>query len=400
MDEEKVLNEEALDFLDEAMFTSSLISDKERQNGRVEDVDDIYPRTKAEAEYMDEMLNRAEQVAEDRNDEKYNERYCMLREIVDWSLKRHSTWKWSLICGALLGAGIFYYFKSDQEDSILRAKAEREQVEQWKTVKVAPTAYDKCPDQHANDAWTLRLSTAEKYKMYTLIDYKQRTESSLREVSEYKQKADTAKLEENKEKYLKQVKYYEESAAKNRAKYDSINAMDFAQVHEMAKADLARRVDSEVSHGNTLRNYMIYLLILIPLYIITGYPHGYSITRHRRRSGCMNIFQKIGFGIASFCFGTGLAMSLLPDYKVKTTYTDGSTSTHTESDPGNIIIIVLKVGLMIAGAFIFCFVSSVIMTVETAYGLFENFNWSGWFKKIKPAPKESATAMAQQNTEA
>ena len=114
----------------------------------------------------------------------------------------------------------------------------------------------------------------------------------------------------------------------------------------------------------------------------------------------MNIFQKIGFGIASFCFGTGLAMSLLPDYKVKTTYTDGSTSTHTESDPGNIIIIVLKVGLMIAGAFIFCFVSSVIMTVETAYGLFENFNWSGWFKKIKPAPKESATAMAQQNTEA
>ena len=67
---------------------------------------------------------------------------------------------------------------------------------------------------------------------------------------------------------------------------------------------------------------------------------------------------------------------------------------------GNIIIIVLKVGLMIAGAFIFCFVSSVIMTVETAYGLFENFNWSGWFKKIKPAPKESATAMAQQNTEA
>ena len=357
MDEEKVLNEEALDFLDEAMFTSSLISDKERQNGRVEDVDDIYPRTKAEAEYMDEMLNRAEQVAEDRNDEKYNERYCMLREIVDWSLKRHSTWKWSLICGALLGA---------------------------------ETPFDKCPDQHANDAWTLRLSTAEKYKMYTLIDYKQRTESSLREVSEYKQKADTAKLEENKEKYLKQVKYYEESAAKNRAKYDSINAMDFAQVHEMAKADLARRVDSEVSHGNTLRNYMIYLLILIPLYIITGYPHGYSITRHRRRSGCMNIFQKIGFGIASFCFGTGLAMSLLPDYKVKTTYTDGSTSTHTESD----------VGLMIAGAFIFCFVSSVIMTVETAYGLFENFNWSGWFKKIKPAPKESATAMAQQNTEA
>ena len=128
-------------------------------------------------------------------------------------------------------------------------------------------------------------------------------------------------------------------------------------------------------------------MILIPLYIITGYPHGYSITKHRRRSGCMNIFRKVGFGIASFCFGAGLAMSLLPDDIVKTTYSDGHTETHTEGNAANLIILAMKFGLMIVGAFIFCFVASVIMTIETFYGLLENFNWKGWMAKLRP-PKQ------------
>ena len=388
MDEEKVmLNEEAWEHLDEAMFTSSLISDKEREKGMVDDVDDIYPRTKEETEYMDEQLQLALEKAKEPNEESFAERYSMLREIVDWSKKRHSTWMWSLIAGALLGAGIFYYFKKDQEDDILRAKVERKQVEEWKESKVAQTAFDKCPEQHAHDAWTLRLTGADKYKTYKLIDLKSWVISSETSSKEYAQRADTATTQERKEKYLENQKSYAEKAVKYRAEYDSVNAMDFAQVHEMAIQDLGSRVEREESHGNTLRNYMIYLLILIPLYIITGYPHGYTITRHRRRSGCMNIFRKVGFGIASFCFGAGLAMSLLPDYVVKTTYSDGHTETHTESDMGNIIILAIKFGLMIVGAFIFCFVASVIMTIETFYGLLENFNWKGWIAKLMP-PKQ------------
>jgi hypothetical protein len=315
----------------------------------------------------------------------------MLREIVDWSLKRHSTWKWSLIAGALLGAGIFYYFKKDQEEDIRRAKIEREQVKEWHPIDVAQTPFDKCPDSHANNAYSLRLTAADKYKMYKLIDLKSSVEYNQKSSQEYGQRADTAKLAENKEKYLKSQKSYAETAVQKRAEYDSINAMDFKQIHEMAQKDLARRVESEESHGNTLYGYMVYLLILIPLYIITGYPHGYSITRHRRRSGCMNIFRKVGFGIASFCFGAGLAMSLLPDDIVKTTYSDGHTETRNDSNPANLVILALKFGLMIVGAFIFCFVASVIMTIETFYGLLENFNWKGWMAKLRP-PKQVPVA--------
>ena len=388
MDEETVMrNAEAWDHLDEAMFTSSLISDKEREKGVVDDGEDIYPRTKEEALHMDEELKLAMETAQEPDEENFAERYGMLREIVDWSLKRHSTWKWSLIAGALLGAGIFYYFKKDQEEDIRRAKIEREQVKEWHPIDVAQTPFDKCPDQHANNAYSLRLTAADKYKMYKLIDLKSSVEYNQKSSQEYGQRADTAKLAENKEKYLKSQKSYAETAVQKRAEYDSINAMDFKQIHEMAQQDLARRVESEESHGNTLYGYMVYLLILIPLYIITGYPHGYSITRHRRRSGCMNIFRKVGFGIASFCFGAGLAMSLLPDDIVKTTYSDGHTETHTEGNAANLIILAMKFGLMIVGAFIFCFVASVIMTIETFYGLLENFNWKGWMAKLRP-PKQ------------
>ena len=389
MDEETVMrNAEAWDHLDEAMFTSSLISDKEREKGVVDDGEDIYPRTKEEALHMDEELKLAMETAQEPDEENFAERYGMLREIVDWSLKRHSTWKWSLIAGALLGAGIFYYFKNDQEETIRRAKIEREQVKEWHAIDVVQTPFDKCPDQHANNAYSLRLSAADKYKMYKLIDLKSSVEYNQKSSKEYGLRADTAKLAENKEKYLNNQKSYAETAVKKRAEYDSINAMDFTQIHEMAQQDLARRVESEVSHGNTLYGYMVYLLILIPLYIITGYPHGYSITKHRRRSGCMNIFRKVGFGIASFCFGAGLAMSLLPDDIVKTTYSDGHTETHNESNAANLVILALKFGLMIVGAFIFCFVASVIMTIETFYGLLENFNWKGLMAKVMP-PKQT-----------
>ena len=386
-----MLNNEALQYLDEAMFTSSLISKKDRAKGQT-DWDNVYPRTKAETQRMAELLEKANEVVEDPNDEDYRERYNSLAEIVDWSQKRHRTWMWSLIAGALLGAGIFYYYQNEQKKKIAEAQAEQAQVEEWTEEKVGQTTWESCPDEHSNNAYSIRLTSAGKYKTYKLINLKKYALGCDNRAKDWQQRADTATLEENKEKYLKNLATENERATNYRAEYDSINAMDYAQVHEMAKTDLANHVNSEESHGKTLRNYMIYLLILIPLYIITGYPHGYTITRHTRRTGCLNIFRKVGFAIASFCFGAGLAMSLLPDYKVKTYYSDGSTRTHTEGNVLNFLILFLKFGLMIIGAFIFCFVSSIVMTVETISGLYNNFNWSGWFRKLVPARQAAQPA--------
>ena len=65
MDEERILNEQALDLLDEAMFTSSIISNKERKNGRLDEWDNVFPTSRKETERMEQLLNQAEAVVED-----------------------------------------------------------------------------------------------------------------------------------------------------------------------------------------------------------------------------------------------------------------------------------------------------------------------------------------------
>lgn len=385
--EEKILNEEAWSYLDEAMFTSSQIGKKDRAKGET-DWEKVYPTTLAETQHMEEMLQRASEAAEDPKDEDYSERYNTLQEIVDWSKARHMSWSWKLILGALVGLGILYYFKSDRDDITARRKAELAKVEQWQETDPGKVAWDACPSEYGVGIFDTYMDDAAKYKRYKLIVKKSEVLSAESSMKESQQRADTASTKERKKLYLESVEGYKESMAKRRADYDSINAMDYKAVYEMAMSDATSSVKYSEGEGNSLKNYMIFLFILIPLYIITGYPHGYTITNHRRRSGCLNIFRKVGFAIAAFCFGTGLAMSLLPDYKVETRYSDGSTSTHTEANSMNFLVLFMKFGLMIVGAFVFSFVSSFIMTVETAYGIFENFNWMGWIRKVTPKNKQ------------
>lgn len=385
--EEKILNEEAFEYLDEAMFTSSKISKKDRAKGET-DWDNVYPRSLAETQHMEEMLERASEVVEDPKDEDYSERYATLKEIVDWSKARHKSWSWKLILGALVGLGILYYFKSDRDDITARRKADLAKVEQWQESNVGKTSWEACSSELNVGLYDTYVNSADDYKKFKLICIKSDAVIKEKLHKEYLQKADTATTEERKNMYLSDAERYEKGVAQAHVEYDSINAMDYKAVYEMAMSDATSHVKYSEGEGKSLRNYMIFLFILIPLYIITGYPHGYTITNHRRRAGCLNIFRKFGFALAAFCFGTGIAMSLLPDYKVETRYSDGSTSTHTEANAGNFLVLFLKFGLMIVGAFIFSFVSSFIMTVETAYGLFENFNWMGWIRKVAPKNKQ------------
>ena len=66
--------------------------------------------------------------------------------------------------------------------------------------------------------------------------------------------------------------------------------------------------------------------------------------------------------------------------------------TRNEGNPVNIVILGIKFGLMIAGVLIFCFVSVLIMTIETISGLKRNFNWAAMLNKGKKAPVAVAEA--------
>jgi Na+-transporting methylmalonyl-CoA/oxaloacetate decarboxylase gamma subunit/vacuolar-type H+-ATPase subunit H len=390
MDEQK--NLAAWECLDQALFTSSHVKAKDMEKGST-DWDNVYPVSKEETDKMKDLVDEAVRKADDPSDSFFRERVSDLREIISYSYSKHRTWKWSLIFGSIIAACIFWYFgNQDKEDAQKYAK-DVTLVENWKKADTTIT-YDKldASSELSYQLYERRVQSANAYKLMKLHDLKRNAESYREGMKTAKHSADTAKLDKNIESYKKRMAECEEKMEKYQDEFDEVADMDFDEIQKMALKDTQGLVDDINDSASTKTGWMIYLIILIPLYIISGYPRGYVISAHRRQHGFMRTLQKIGFAVASFFFGSGLLMSLLPDSIVEYHYTSGRVETRNEGNPVNIVILGIKFGLMIAGVLIFCFVSVLIMTIETISGLKRNFNWAAMLNKGKKAPVAVAEA--------
>ena len=390
MDEQK--NLAAWECLDQALFTSSHVKAKDMEKGST-DWDNVYPVSKEETDKMKALVDEAVRKADDPSDSFFRERVSDLREIISYSYSKHRTWKWSLIFGSIIAACIFWYFgNQDKEDAQKYAK-DVTLVENWKKADTTIT-YDKldASSELSYQLYERRVQSANAYKLMKLHDLKRNAESYREGMKTAKHSADTAKLDKNIESYKKRMAECEEKMEKYQDEFDEVADMDFDEIQKMALKDTQGLVDDINDSASTKTGRMIYLIILIPLYIISGYPRGYVISAHRRQHGFMRTLQKIGFAVASFFFGSGLLMSLLPDSIVEYHYTSGRVETRNEGNPVNIVILGIKFGLMVAGVLIFCFVSVLIMTIETISGLKRNFNWAAMLNKGKKAPVAVAEA--------
>lgn len=390
MDEQK--NLAAWECLDQALFTSSHVKAKDMEKGST-DWDNVYPVSKEETDKMKNLVDEAVRKADDPSDSFFRERVADLREIISYSYSKHRTWKWSLIFGSIIAACIFWYFgNQDKEDAQKYAK-DVTLVENWKKADTTIT-YDKldASSELSYQLYERRVQSANAYKLMKLHDLKRNAESYREGMKTAKHSADTAKLDKNIESYKKRMAECEEKMEKYQDEFDEVADMNFDEIQKMALKDTQGLVDDINDSASTKTGWMIYLIILIPLYIISGYPRGYVISAHRRQHGFMRTLQKIGFAVASFFFGSGLLMSLLPDSIVEYHYTSGRVETRNEGNPVNIVILGIKFGLMVAGVLIFCFVSVLIMTIETISGLKRNFNWAVMLNKGKKAPVAVAEA--------
>lgn len=366
--EESTINQKAGQLLDEAAFTSSLVKKKERERGTVKE-DHMYPASKEETDRMANLLQQAKAAADDPNEPTFSEKYNQLNDIVQWSYGRYRTWQWSLIAGAILCTLLLLWARSSNKKDTERYKAELAQVEAWIPCDTT-LVWEKIPEGGGVD-YSERLFNANKYKAYTLGHLKKSVLDNEKWAKDYLQRADTATTQERKESLQKSAKRDLDDAKKYRAKFDSIAPMKFEQIKSLAIDDCKGSVERSKSTSGTYLGFCIFLVILIALYIWTGYAYGYEMTRTRTRDKILGWVRKAGFWLAGIFFGAGLAMQLFaPDYIVKTTYSNGSTSTHRESDIGGTAINALfKIGLMAIGIFIFIFISLFIMLVETIGGL-------------------------------
>ena len=390
MEEQK--NLAAWECLDQALFTSSHVKAKDMEKGST-DWDNVYPVSKEETDKMEALVDEAVRKADDPTDSFFRERVADLREIISYSYSKHRTWKWSLIFGSIIAACIFWYFSNQDKESAQKYAKDVALVENWKKTDTTIT-YDKlnASSELSYQLYERRVQSANAYKLMKLHDLKRNAESYREGMKTAKHSADTAKLDKNIESYKKRMAECEEKMEKYQDEFDEVADMNFDEIQKMALKDTQGLVDDINDSASTKTGWMIYLIILIPLYIISGYPRGYVISAHRRQHGFMRTLQKIGFAVASFFFGSGLLMSLLPDSIVEYHYTSGRVETRNEGNPANIAILGIKFGLMIAGVLIFCFVSVLIMTIETISGLKRNFNWAAMLNKGKKAPVAVAEA--------
>lgn len=375
---EEQKNHKAWEMLDEALFVSSHIKAKDRDRGET-DWENVYPVSAEETDRMDELVRRAIEAADDPHEEGFRERVDDLKDIITYSRTRHRTWKWAIIGGAVLAAAFFWYCTSDNEEDVKKASNLVAQVEAW-CESDTTIAYNNVP---AQPNYSSQYNSAACYKLYNLAYYKQQTENSTKWAKDYALKADTAKTKDAQKNYLKNADNYTKKAAEATEKYKEVEKMGYKELKKEALKEVNRRLDIKNSARNSTMRWTIFLCILIPLYIVSGYSLGYVITSHRRSQNILDKIQTWGFAIGGFFFGTGFALSLLPDQKVTTIYSSGRKETSTETNPANALMIALKIGLMIAGAFIFSFVSVLIMTVQTISGLKNNFNWQPLLTKVR-----------------
>ena len=353
-------NYEAWAKLDEAMFTSSQIKQSEREAGET-DMENIYPVSLAETRKMERLLNEAIEVADDPNDPDFRERHNRLSEVVAWSLERNRTWRWQIILGTIIAACIVYYFNTQDKERAQEAKAHVESVQQW-TPQDTTLAYAKLPKSGYIDNL---YASANKYKLYQLAHYKSLIESAAANIDYYKQKADTCTDAKKKQALEKNMAACKENMAKDQEAYKRYEKMTYAELKEDALAQAKASVESRESSRRTTLAWLAFLIVVIPLYIITGYPRGYVLTRHKTQDKILSFVRKAGFSIAAFFFGAGVAMALLPDMVVERRYASGRTERTTEGNMANIIVLGIKAALIVVGVVIFSFVSVLIISVET-----------------------------------
>ena len=367
--ENNTINQKAIDLLDQAAFTSSAIKDKERRDRSVKD-EHLYPVTKQETLQMQALLAQAWDAADDREEAEFKDKYERLSEVVDWSLSRHKTWKWPVIAGALLFAALLLWVGVSNKDAIKTGKENVKIIKAWEPCDTVIT-WESCAypasDAESMAAWKRRTENANLYKSYYLGEAKRRYLQNQESVASFRQKAEAETDQEKKEGYLKQANYWEKTLDEYKAEFDALAPLEFKDM----KKEALKRTRDNLSSLRSDRNFFLinFLLVLIlcGLYIWTGNPYGYDISKERTRHKVLGWIRKVGFWFAGAAFGTGLAARLFAD-DIVWKYSDGHTE--RESDvAGTAGNVVWKIILMVIGVIVFVAVAGIVMLLETAFGI-------------------------------
>ena len=330
----------------------------------------VNPTSEEEVLQMKNALAQAWEAAEDHDEPEFKEKYQRLTDVVNWSLSRHKTWKWPVIAGVALFAALLFWGGISNKDSIQLIKQNIKTVKAWEpcdTVIVWESCTYPASDAESIKEWENRLASANAWKAYYLREWKRRYDQDMESAAKYRQKAEAETDKEKKDSYTKEAKYWEDYSADYKDRFDELAPLKFEDVKKEALKGMKTALGNKrFSRVFFFFNFLL-VLVLIGLYIWTGNPYGYEISKARTRHKILGWIRKGGFWLAGLCFGSGVAAQLFAD-DIVWKYSDGHTE--TESDvAGTAMNVMWKIILIVIGVVLFVAVSGIVMFFETAFAL-------------------------------
>ena len=351
--------------------------------------DNFYPETLAETQKMDALLDESEKAAKNMDDPEYYKLLNEMRGIVGWSARRHFNFSWGIILGSIVTIGFMTYFKQSDKEQKIRWEGYVAKVEAWDVEndtitldKAMGNSYSYDNKYYSPNCYRAAEINQANYDINYTKDY----------IQTCKHRIDTTRNEKIKENMLKTIEESKEKIQKKQEYITEVKGWSLEETQEIALEEAKKHLKWAKSDFRSSLKWFIFFILMIPLYIIANFSWGYNITRHRVESKVLSTIHGWIVSIGIGFIGAGWMMELLPDYIVTTYWSDGRTTTHTESDPGNIIIIVMKIGLILLGLIIIAFISSAIMIYSTIVGLIRNYNW----KAILSGAKNTAVKVADK----
>jgi len=291
---------------------------------------DPYP-VSAETTYeMDRLLDEAEKEVKDPNDALYQKIIKELRGIVGWSAHKHFHFSWPVIIGALVTIIFtiwFYYYNSGR---YLTARGEYRCAKAWSDDPNAPDIdIVKISDGEVSSTWDQYRSPAA-YKDYWLPVYQERYNEAKESYDKYTAELEAATKRKDRERYKDLIHIVENNMKKYGPLVSELSSADAKTVRKIAMKETKARMRKASPMYYFVLLLLLYSIAIFPLYIISSYGYGYTISRYRFYDKILNEARGLFTEFATSMVGEAQALKFFPNKKVLYVYYEGNNEVKRE----------------------------------------------------------------------
>jgi hypothetical protein len=341
-EENAPVNQRAYELLYDAMEVSKHVQ-KKNKKGKVVNDDDIYPTTLAETQRMDELIGQAYDAADDESDSTLMSHLNEMREIVDWSSKRHWNFSWMVIIGVIVSIFYLYNRTGSAKENVERQQQELALMEKWDDPAIMTYKEDRLKKLENN------IASYEKY------------------IKDSEAVLDTAVNKDVKKTYQERLKSHTKSKKEYEEDLAKLEKASTKDVHKMAITEKKGWVKNAKGSHRSIYFWTAFFILLTPLYIFAERPFGYSLSRYRTEAKALRGIKKLSLILAGGLASMAAALQIT---ETVTTWSDGSKTTDSDAIP----IVAFKIGLLIAAVVVICITSMFLMVYSTITGLIRNYD--------------------------